>query len=149
MSFDCDFCHQNVQMYEEKEELVTIIKQAAKERLQMEKQLAKIRPNPVSQRLWGKFMVYISRLPKFLINGSVKTNKWEYYHEVDRFCNLFEPNLRRVQALKLPVPCWGFAVKTVVTKSKVHWFLGGKLSVFRILFTIKSFMSELLISVCQ
>lgn len=50
-------------------------------------------------------MVYISRLPKFLINGSVKTNKWEYYHEVDRFCNLFEPNLRRVQALKLPVPC--------------------------------------------
>lgn len=57
MSFDCDFCHQNVQMYEEKEELVTIIKQAAKERLQMEKQLAKIRPNPVSCRLWGKFMV--------------------------------------------------------------------------------------------
>lgn len=113
MSFDCDFCHQNVQMYEEKEELVTIIKQAAKERLQMEKQLAKIRPNPVSQRLRGKFMVYISRLPKFLINGSVKTNKWEYYHEVDRFCNLFEPNLRRVQALKLPVPCWGFAVKTL------------------------------------
>ncbi|XP_078338451.1 peripheral-type benzodiazepine receptor-associated protein 1-like isoform X7 [Crassostrea virginica] len=37
---------ENVQMYEEKEELVTIIKQAAKERLQMEKQLAKIRPNP-------------------------------------------------------------------------------------------------------
>ncbi|XP_055995599.1 peripheral-type benzodiazepine receptor-associated protein 1-like isoform X7 [Ostrea edulis] len=36
---------ENVQMYEEKEELVTIIKQAAKERLQMEKQLAKIRPN--------------------------------------------------------------------------------------------------------
>lgn len=35
-------------MYEEKEELVTIIKQAAKERLQMEKQLAKIRPNAVS-----------------------------------------------------------------------------------------------------
>lgn len=59
-------------MYEEKEELVTIIKQAAKERLQMEKQLAKIRPNPVSCRLWGKFMVYISRLAKFLINGSVK-----------------------------------------------------------------------------
>lgn len=55
--FDCDFCHQNVQMYEEKEELVTIIKQAAKERLQMEKQLAKIRPNPVSCRLGGKFMV--------------------------------------------------------------------------------------------
>lgn len=54
MSFDCDFCHQNVQMYEEKEELVTIIKQAAKERLQMEKQLAKIRPNPVSCRLWGE-----------------------------------------------------------------------------------------------
>ena len=48
MLFNCDFCHQNVQMYEEKEELVTIIKQAAKERLQMEKQLAKIRPNPVS-----------------------------------------------------------------------------------------------------
>lgn len=77
MSFDCDFCHQNVQMYEEKEELVTIIKQAAKERLQMEKQLAKIRPNPVSQCLWGKFMVFLSSLPKFLINGSVKTNKWE------------------------------------------------------------------------
>lgn len=57
MSFDSDFCHQNVQMYEEKEELVTIIKQAAKERLQMEKQLAKIRPNPVSCRLGGKFMV--------------------------------------------------------------------------------------------
>ena len=34
-------------MYEEKEELVSIIKQAAKERLQMEKQLAKVKPNPV------------------------------------------------------------------------------------------------------
>ncbi|XP_055995650.1 peripheral-type benzodiazepine receptor-associated protein 1-like isoform X20 [Ostrea edulis] len=40
---------ENVQMYEEKEELVTIIKQAAKERLQMEKQLAKIRPNASAQ----------------------------------------------------------------------------------------------------
>lgn len=58
MSFDCDFCHQNVQMYEEKEELVTIIKQAAKERLQMEKQLAKIRPNPVSCRLGGGNLWY-------------------------------------------------------------------------------------------
>lgn len=65
MSFDCDFCHQNVQMYEEKEELVTIIKQAAKERLQMEKQLAKIRPNPVSSRLWGKFMYKDFAWPNF------------------------------------------------------------------------------------
>ncbi|KAK3083880.1 hypothetical protein FSP39_004557 [Pinctada imbricata] len=39
----------NVQMYEEKEELVSIIKQAAKERLQMEKQLAKLKPNPALQ----------------------------------------------------------------------------------------------------
>jgi bacterioferritin-associated ferredoxin len=31
-------------MYEEKEELISIIKQAAKERLTMEKQLAKIKP---------------------------------------------------------------------------------------------------------
>lgn len=65
MSFDCDFCHQNVQMYEEKEELVTIIKQAAKERLQMEKQLAKIRPNPVSCRLWGEFMYKDFAWPNF------------------------------------------------------------------------------------
>ncbi|XP_069134762.1 RIMS-binding protein 2-like [Argopecten irradians] len=35
---------ENSQMYEEKEELVSIIKQAAKERLQMEKQLAKCKP---------------------------------------------------------------------------------------------------------
>ncbi|KAK3585385.1 hypothetical protein CHS0354_004665 [Potamilus streckersoni] len=37
---------ENVQMYEEKEELVNIIKQAAKERLQLEKQFAKIKPVP-------------------------------------------------------------------------------------------------------
>ncbi|XP_071178967.1 RIMS-binding protein 2-like isoform X35 [Mytilus edulis] len=36
---------ENVQMYEEKEELISIIKQAAKERLTMEKQIAKIKPN--------------------------------------------------------------------------------------------------------
>lgn len=65
MSFDCDFCHQNVQMYEEKEELVTIIKQAAKERLQMEKQLAKIRPNPVSCRLWGNLWYKDFAWPNF------------------------------------------------------------------------------------
>ncbi|VDI50922.1 Hypothetical predicted protein [Mytilus galloprovincialis] len=35
---------ENVQMYEEKEELISIIKQAAKERLTMEKQIAKIKP---------------------------------------------------------------------------------------------------------
>ncbi|XP_033748988.1 peripheral-type benzodiazepine receptor-associated protein 1-like isoform X11 [Pecten maximus] len=35
---------ENSQMYEEKEELVSIIKQAAKERLQLEKQLAKSKP---------------------------------------------------------------------------------------------------------
>ncbi|KAL3858377.1 hypothetical protein ACJMK2_012968, partial [Sinanodonta woodiana] len=37
---------ENVQMYEEKEELVNIIKQAAKERLLLERQFAKIKPVP-------------------------------------------------------------------------------------------------------
>ncbi|XP_060079138.1 peripheral-type benzodiazepine receptor-associated protein 1-like [Ylistrum balloti] len=40
---------ENSQMYEEKEELVSIIKQAAKERLQLEKQLAKSKPTPGTQ----------------------------------------------------------------------------------------------------
>ena len=35
-------------MYEEKEELVTIMKLAAKERLQLERQLAIAKPGPVS-----------------------------------------------------------------------------------------------------
>ena len=38
-------------MYEEKEELVSIIKQAAKERLQMERQLAIAKPGPVSNNV--------------------------------------------------------------------------------------------------
>ena len=38
MLFRC--AQQNVQIYEEKEELVNIVKQAAKERLQLEQQLA-------------------------------------------------------------------------------------------------------------
>jgi hypothetical protein len=42
------FYEQNSEMYEEKEELVSIIKQAAKERLQMERQLAIAKPGPVS-----------------------------------------------------------------------------------------------------
>ena len=36
-------------MYEEKEELVSIMKQAAKERLQLERQLAVAKPEPVSE----------------------------------------------------------------------------------------------------
>ena len=42
------FYVQNSEMYEEKEELVTIIKQAAKERLELERQLAVVKPGPVS-----------------------------------------------------------------------------------------------------
>ncbi|XP_067682714.1 RIMS-binding protein 2-like isoform X5 [Haliotis asinina] len=41
---------ENVQVYEEKEELVTIIKQAAKERLQLERQVAKSKPGEVVQQ---------------------------------------------------------------------------------------------------
>ncbi|XP_045172088.2 peripheral-type benzodiazepine receptor-associated protein 1-like isoform X4 [Mercenaria mercenaria] len=40
---------ENSEMYEEKEELVSIIKQAAKERLQMERQLAIAKPGPDSK----------------------------------------------------------------------------------------------------
>ncbi|XP_071093923.1 RIMS-binding protein 2-like isoform X8 [Haliotis cracherodii] len=41
---------ENAQVYEEKEELVTIIKQAAKERLQLERQVAKTKPGEVVQQ---------------------------------------------------------------------------------------------------
>ncbi|XP_046553572.1 peripheral-type benzodiazepine receptor-associated protein 1-like [Haliotis rubra] len=41
---------ENIQVYEEKEELVTIIKQAAKERLQLERQVAKSKPGEVVQQ---------------------------------------------------------------------------------------------------
>ena len=37
-------------MYEEKEELVSIMKQAARERLQLERQLAIAKPGPVSRQ---------------------------------------------------------------------------------------------------
>ena len=48
-------------MYEEKEELVSIMKQAAKERLQLERQLAIAKPGPVStnsvRMLWKNYNV--------------------------------------------------------------------------------------------
>ena len=50
-------------MYEEKEELVSIMKQAAKERLQLERQLAIAKPGPVStnsvRMLWNNYNRHI------------------------------------------------------------------------------------------
>ncbi|XP_041350293.1 RIMS-binding protein 2-like isoform X4 [Gigantopelta aegis] len=45
------YAPENVQVYEEKEELVSIIKQAAKERLQLERQVTKCKPGEVVQQI--------------------------------------------------------------------------------------------------